>query len=868
MNEFIKSFKEVTAKDVATVGGKGANLGELFLAGFPIPSGFCITVEAYRKFIRNANLSDISIDRDSVAQISREIIEKIYLEKMPEELRAAIINAYYSIIGPNSPVAVRSSATAEDLPEASFAGQQDSYLNVNDETLLDSVKKCWASLWTERAIHYRIKNGFDHNKVFLAVVVQRMVPSEASGVAFSINPITFDNSQITIESVWGFGEGIVSGHINPDRFIVDKTNKKILSQGITEKEQSIVLAEDGLGTRSTLTSDNIKNASSLTTEQIISLSRYVCSIEEHFGFPQDIEWAVADNRIYILQSRPITTLSMCHSIKKADELHYFNFDPNLEWTNMQWVRERYHQPLSILGWSILAPCQSEGLRFVCETLIGKRLPADYKFYAWIHGYFYQNFTIMKEVYPSLAMKTILTTDEEKRFMPKHGFFKDLKLILNMFLKVKKLNATMDKAFNELLPGYLQEIKRLREYKLSTISDVELYQYIITCRDLGKSFFQYQLASALPADNYYTMLTKLLGDDVSLSAKLVSGLPNNLTVETNDDVWCLAQTLQKSPQLLMAFHANSTESFLNHAGNSEDGCHFISELNDLLNKHGHLNTNMDIATDFWWEKPDIVFAMIRGFLSTNDKYDPITRGLEKKDVREKTEKYVRSKLSFVKKYIFNRILDPTQRYMLLRDNRHYYITMPFSLIKKAIREMSQRLQEEGILKHAEKDIFYLTIDEIEMIIKRNIDTKNVDHLISLRKAQKSIDIDALPAIFNGWPEIKCDQETRQHNGGILKGIGGSPGIASGPVKVIRSLNDFAQFKAGDVLVANNTDPAWTPLFAIASAVVTNYGGLLSHGAIVAREYGVPAVLGVTDVTETLKDGQIIEVNGSKGTVSLI
>ncbi len=854
MSEFIKSFSEVNAKDVASVGGKGANLGDMARAGFPVPKGFCITVEAYRKFMEKLDIGEIPAIREAVALKSREIVGKIHSEKIPEELNTAILNAFNSF-GSGSLVAVRSSATAEDLPEASFAGQQASYLNVNEENLLASVKKCWASLWTERAIHYRINNGFDHTQVFLAVVVQQMVLAEAAGVAFSVNPLTLDRQQLVIESARGLGEEIVSGQINPDRFIVDRTNRKILHQEIAEKENIMISS----------------NAPSLSNEQVLELTKNVCDIEEHFGYPQDVEWALSDKRFYILQSRPITTLNRQLPLEKADDLHYFNFDPALEWTNMQWVRERYHQPMSVLGWSILEPCQSEGLRYLCETFLGRKLPADYKFYAWIQGYLYQNFTIMKEFYPSLAMDAILTTDEEKKFKPRHNKIQDIIRVLNMFFKVKKLNAMLDQAFNKSLPGYLQEIRRLEASKLKQFSNVELYQYILTCQELGRSYFQYQLVSGLVADNYYTILSKMmvkwLKDDLSLSEKLVSGLPNNLTVETNDDVWRLAKALRSLPHLHTLFITNSPKSFLNQADHFADGRHFISELNTLLKKHGHLNTNMDIAKDFWWENPEIVFFLLRGFLSIKDNTDPLTRGTEKRNEREITEKYVRSKLSFIKRYIFNKILQPTQTYMLLRDNRHYYITMPFSLIKKATIELAHRLQEEGKLKN-ERDIYDLSIDEVGRIVNSEMDRKTADQLIAFRKALKKIDIDALPALFKGWPQIKNDSNKHNHDGAILKGIGGSSGIASGSVKVIRSLADFAQFKAGDVLIANNTDPAWTPLFAIASAVVTNYGGLLSHGAIVAREYGIPAVLGVANVTESLMDGQVVEVNGNNGTVTLL
>lgn len=417
MNDFIKAFGELTIKDIPLVGGKGANLGELMRSGFPVPPGFCITAEAYRYFTTKTGLTQLyqsildsgSTDTQNITLQSRTITEKILAEKIPQEITDVIYTAYDNLVGRGTLVAVRSSATAEDLPEASFAGQQDSFLNIDEANLLEHVKKCWASLWTERAVHYRFNKGFEHSKVYLAVVVQRMVEPEVSGVAFSVNPISQNHEEFVIESTWGLGEGIVSGKVTPDRYIIHKHNHKILHREISEKANMVIQSENGLGTLVSPTPENIKNNPSLSERQALELAKIIFDIEKHYGTPQDIEWALSGNKLYIIQSRPITTLQFQTAISRVIEPELFSYDPNLEWTNVG-IKERYHKPLSVLGWSIIEPCQNEGLRWPCELVLGKSLPQDGKFFSCIYGHLYMNFSLFKEIFPSSVLEPYLIED--------------------------------------------------------------------------------------------------------------------------------------------------------------------------------------------------------------------------------------------------------------------------------------------------------------------------------------------------------------------------------------------------------------------------------------------------------------------------
>lgn len=888
MFKFIKPFSQIDLNNLQEAGGKGANLGEMVQAGLPIPPGYCITSEAYRYFVSQSGIDNLLIQlankdlikMDDIAAISQEITKCMLETPVPEELEKEIIRAYTEIIGDGMLVAVRSSATAEDLPEASFAGQQESYLNVSVHELMNRVKQCWASLWTERAIHYRINTGYDHQSVLLAVVVQQMVDSEVSGVAFSVNPINSNQDEMIIEAVWGLGEGIVSGQVTPDHYIINKKNDAIIGYEISDKEKMVVRSQNGLGTVFVSVADSQRLKSTLTSKEILELARLVKKIEGHYGSPQDIEWALAVNRFYILQSRPITTIikSLNEVNIQETETEFFNFDPELEWTNLGGIRERYNEPLSVLGWSIIEPCQTEGGLFVYRAFTKKELPSEI-FVANIYGYLYLNFSSLKGLQPLKMLETYFNDENREQFMPKRTRFEELLLLARSYKGGNELIKSLDKEFYNTLPNYLNELDRLKAIDVKTLDTFELLNFIKDNLSLAKSYFRYQTSSMTVAEGLYNMLISLmkkwLGDeDLSLSSKLVSGLPHNLTVQTNNEIWKLTEAIEASPNLRKELEETNIPNFLSRLASSPEGRLFKTKLTDFLSKYGHLNVNMDIAQDFWWEKPEIVLSMVKGSLTANKRTNPVEREKQKQKEREETELFVRHNLNILQRLIFNKTLKVTQAYMLLRDNRHFYVTMPFSLIKKGVRTLAESLLTQKYLVN-EEDIYYLTLDEVEGLLHGKMTWDKGHQKINQRKAAPKVSLDELPSLFKGWPTsnkgnhnnlTKPAELLNDRKGVLLKGVAGSPGLVHGRVKIVYSPLDFSQFQSGDILVAVNTDPAWTPLFSIASGVVTDYGGLLSHGAIVAREYGIPAVLGVKNATKILKDGQKITVDGNKGVVS--
>lgn len=886
---FIKAFTQIDLNNLQEVGGKGSNLGEMAQAGLPVPPGYCITSKAYSYFINQAEINDLLklledttvADHEKIVLVSSEISKRIFETPVPEGLKNDIIDAFKEIIGDEMVVAVRSSATAEDLPEASFAGQQESYLNISMQELISYVKKCWASLWTERAIYYRINNGFDHKKVFLAVVVQQMVNSEVSGVAFSVNPLNSNANEIIIEAVWGLGEGLVSGQITPDHFVINKQNNTIIRYEISDKEKRVVCLSNRSGTIFDGVAVDQCRKSTLSKKDILELTRRIKQIEEHYQFPQDIEWAKVGDSYYILQTRPITTLNkLANKVEEQKwEREFFNFNPEFEWTNLGGIKERYNTPISTLGWSLIEPCQTVGGLFAYRAIGYKELSSPV-FIANIYGYLYINFTNLKEIQPLKMLEAYSSTPDWQQFKPNRTKLEEFFLTIRSLKAGNKLVQSLDKSYYSMLPKYLTELKKHKKIEVKKLTSLELLSYIRDILDLAKAYFQLQLSSVSVAEALYNMLISLMkkwiGDeDLSLSSRLVSGLPGNLTVQTNNEIWNLTEVIESSPHLRKELLQTTIPEFLRGLDYSPDGKVFKDKLTNFLLDYGHLNVNMDIAQDFWWENPGIILSMVKGSLTAEKRINPLDREKQKQHEREKTEILVRSKLNILQRAIFNKILKETQTYMLLRDNRHFYVTMPFSLIKKGVVTLAERLSEQGYLVDSE-DIYYLTLKELEELLRQKMTWSQGHEKINARKAAPKVRLDDLPSLFKGWPslleetsniQIKSAKLEENRQDIFLRGVSGSPGQVHGQVKIITSPADFSQFQASDILVAVNTDPAWTPLFSIASAVVTEYGGLLSHGAIVAREYGIPAVLGVKNATKILKDRQRITVDGYKGVIHL-
>jgi rifampicin phosphotransferase len=896
---YVVSFSQVDADSVGLVGGKGANLGQMTRAGLPVPPGFCLNAAAYREFLQSPSsagvtaresirdiLSATRLDDpshiDSQAALIRSLLER---QPIPTPIAEEVLQSYHSLASDlgvdqaDLPVAVRSSATAEDLPTASFAGQQDTYLNVRgDEALLDHVRRCWASLWTARAVGYRIKQGFEHDQVALAVVVQSMIASEVAGVLFTANPVNGSREESVINASWGLGESIVSGLVTPDMFIVRKSDGAIVSRVVSDK-QSLIEYQAGGGTVERDVPAERRGAPSLVDGQVAELAALGNKIEAHYGMPMDIEWGYAGGRFYLLQARAITTLS-------APALAPSGVPPEVAAASGDYSRamfeELFPDPLSPVFLSGISEMLHGMLDFTFHTL-GFKPPAGLeavgRFYC--QPYFHRQYVE--------AALLPLSPDVRQRFVDQvmnpfahHGQGVSAELSLPFLGMVLRLVWFMFRS-PRLLPAAVQrfraDIRALEAVRPETLADEEIVARIhrlildSTGRLLNYDFLMILLigityrALGVLLDRYFTE------DRQEIQVKLVSGVTGNATVRANQHIWDLAQLAKTSPGVAAILQSGLPDPRPALAASSE-GRAFLTALVSFLLDFGHREVRMDILYPTWGEDPAPVFGFIRGYLDVGDEQSPYYHQERLAAEREQATRLVYERFRrdwrgrLVARPAFGFILKSAQDHTRERDTMHFEMTRLFPPFRRLLFELGQRWATSGLLEKQD-DIFFLSLEEMQVLAARprpmagEVRRRRLD-LLAARSKTPPVDIhDGQPVYAAGAGATAPGTAGQQ-----LRGIAGSPGMARGAARVIMGPEDFGKLQRGEILVAPLTTPAWTPLFAIAGGLVTEVGGILSHGAIVAREYGIPAVMGVTGATTQLHSGQQLSLDGDRGLVSCI
>ncbi len=876
--KYICFFHEPHAANLALVGGKGTNLGKMTAAGFPVPPGFCVTAAAYRCLVEITGLNPIIehkinkidfTDPRSVTGTAASIRELIRQQPIPVEIAQEIASAYAQLaqqmdVSDLLPVAVRSSATAEDLPDASFAGQQDTYLNVRGHNaLLEHVRHCWASLWTDRAITYRQKQGYDHLKVYLAVVVQAMVESEAAGIAFTANPVNGSHEQCVINASWGLGEAIVSGIVSPDTFVVNKKDGRIVEKHIARKVRMVTSDRDG-GAVESETATHLRDKPALSERQVSDLTALASRVEEHYGAPQDIEWAWYNHRWYILQSRPITTLES-KPAKVAVPGRY---------SRAMFV-EIFPEAISPAFLSVVSPLLAKMLDFTFQQL-GMPLPQDLDAIREFYNQPYFNATYIENAFArlpaadrqQLAAQFInpIHNDEDRRVT-----FTQLKLLLRMLRFWRQFKQQLP----DLLAGFRADVAALDALFLDSTPDdaiiKQIQQTVFTgaSRLLNGDFLLIALAGTFNRLAIRILRRYYDADAPEILNNLITGVTGNVIMETNKLLWSLAQQANNNADVRQALLASDSDSSLSRLKETAAGERFLTELQETIAVCGHREMHLDILYPTWGEDPSPVLAYVRNYLDARPQQNPAVRQKALVAEREKRTARVFSRMRrnlagrFLFAPLFRWLLAQIHQLLRERDTMHFEWTRLFPPCRKLLLELGRRWSERGWLGIPE-DIFYLRLEEMAEIIH---DPQPQRDLIKLRRSE-------LAANLHGpWPEIIDDgheifREQAHHENGRLYGIAGSPGQVTGPCRIIQGPQDFGRLQNGDILIAPLTNPVWTPLFAIAGGLVTNVGGILSHGAIVAREYGIPAVMSVSGATEQLHDGQLVTIDGNKGTVSLL
>jgi pyruvate,water dikinase len=873
-------FDETNKKDLPLVGGKGANLGEMTQAGFPVPYGFCVTTESYKEFVHYNNLSQFiaqiikDANLENIAKIGEQIREKIQQSAIPEVVKQQIIKSVNKL-GIENYYAVRSSATAEDLAFASFAGQQDTYLNIKGESaLLDSVRNCWASLFTDRAILYRIQNRIEHEKVHMSVVVQKMVLPEVSGIMFTADPISGHRKSISIDASYGLGEALVSGLVSPDIYKYNKRSGSIENKTIAEKKLAIMPVEGG-GTEKVEISSEKATSQVLKDSQIKTLAELGMAIEKHYGCPQDIEWCLQDDTLYIVQSRAITSLfPMPEPLPKDDALHaYVSFNHFQVMT----------APISPLGIDLL--------RMIFPFDQGVRSSEDYKVTKTAAGRIYldisellqykkprqmlSSFLPNADALAAAALVELINRPEFEERIKRNK--NDGKALRKFFLPIalgaiKNITYRKPEGTVEFVNSYVK--KQVREtYDAINNSKPGIERLEAIYKAAGYTLdFQKLLPIMAPAMVSFkalvTLEQKLLGT-CKYTDSIVKGLEGNITTEMGLLVGDLADMVRTSPELIREFTSEDYATLNDRINNLKDN-EFKEKYNAFMDIYDmRAAGEIDMAKERWIENPEPLAKAIMAIVNTSQE------GIHRKEYKETIERAKKASIELVKEVEakhgkikakpVKRMIRVLRNYMPVREHPKYQIMKCILIFKKAFLEEAKLLVEKGHLLE-EKDIFYVNFWELYKAVQNS---ESLVELVKERKEEYAHFNKLTPPrlLTSDGEEIKAGYKRDNLPEGALPGMPVSSGVIEGIARVITDPSR-ASINKGEILVAPFTDPGWTPLFINAAGLVMEVGGLLTHGTVVAREYGIPAVVGITDATKKIKTGQKIRVDGNAGFVMII
>lgn len=873
MNSYVLGFCEIDKTKLAMVGGKGANLGELSrIEGIQVPEGFCVTTEAYKEIIRNSEefnsllnqLSPIKSDnREGIGEISakiRKVIEGITLPKGIDNE----ITRHLAQLGEKNAYAVRSSATAEDLPTASFAGQQDTYLNIiGKEAILRHISRCWASLFTDRAVTYRIQNSFNHRKVHLSVVIQKMVFPEEAGIMFTADPVNANRKVLSIDASFGLGEALVSGLVNADNYKV--RDGRIIDKKISTKELAIYALKEG-GTEEKKIQSDRQNRQTLTDEQILELEKTGRRIEAYFGRPQDIEWCLYENKFFIVQSRPITTLYPIPDVRDGKNHVYMSFGHQQMMTDAM-------KPLGLScfqysGGDETLMIQAGGRLFMdlshdMASTFGRTLAvaAMGKVDPLIDSAL-KNLTKRKEFIKSLS--------RGKRFLSMgSGYFSWA--LVTQFIKIYRsgdvgvVPALMRK--NEAAIKELEKkFAALSGDELFAAVDMELKQLIKAIGDpqgLGSVW-----TGTLAVNWVNKNVEKWLGEKGAADT-LTQSAPNNVAGEMGLELLDVSDVVRQYPavaEYLKTVKPEGADVFFNDLGKLEGGEAVSKAMREFLAKYGvRCSGEIDITKPRWIEEPSALAPMI---LSNIENFTPgahkeiFERGL--KEAEEKRREIL-SRLSKGKAKKAEKMISRIRNFIGYREYPKYVMVCRYWIVKQALLREAEKLVQCGVFRKRE-DIYYLSFEELREAAR----TKKFDYNKILKQEDEFEVYEKLtpPRLMTSEGEIiPGEYDSGKAPKGALIGIPASSGVVEGRARVILRLED-AELSKSDILVTRFTDPSWTPVFVSISGLVAEVGGMMTHGSVVAREYGLPAVVGVENATRLIKDGQKIRVNGTKGYVEIL
>ncbi|WP_103104524.1 phosphoenolpyruvate synthase [Brevibacillus reuszeri] len=871
MGSLVLGFHEMEKTQLSLVGGKGLNLGELSkMEGIQVPEGFCVTTTGYQKAIEQnetyhslvERLTTLKVeDRDQIAEISRKIRQNIIEAEIPSDVARAVTH-YLSQFGEEHAYAVRSSATAEDLPHASFAGQQDTYLNIiGKEAILQHISKCWASLFTDRAVIYRMQNGFDHRHVYLSVIVQRMVFPQASGILFTADPITSNRKLLSIDASFGLGEALVSGLVSPDTYKVQEG--QIVEKRVATKKLAIYGGKEG-GTKTQQLDPDQQKTQTLTEQQILQLERIGRQIEAYFGCPQDIEWCLDHDTFYIVQSRPITTLYPIPEANDQENHVYISVGHQQMMTD----------PIKPLGLSFFllvtpAPMRRAGGRLFVDVTPMLASPDSREAIVNMLG---QSEPLMKDalmtvigrgnfIQPLSNDKNTPSPGKSSKGMPFAGLQAQIESDPTIVSDLIKRTQTS-----------VDEVK----HNIVTKSGLDLFDFILEdIQQLKKILFDPQSSSvimaAMDASSWINEnMMKWLGEK-NAADTLSQSVPNNITSEMGLALLDVADVIRPYPQVIDYLQHVKDDNFLDELIKFEGGQEARDAICDYLGKYGMRCTGeIDITRTRWSEKPITLVPIILGNIKNFETYASKWKFEQGRQEALNKEQELLERLKQLpdgeqKAKETKRMIDLIRNFSGFREYPKYGMISRYFVYKQALLKEADRLVQAGVI-HEKEDVYYLNFDELHEVVRTN----KLDYqIINKRKDDyKFFEKLTPPRVITSDGEIIAGEYKRENlPADAIVGLAVSSGVVEGRARVILNMVD-ADLEDGDILVTTFTDPSWTPLFVSIKGLITEVGGLMTHGAVIAREYGLPAVVGVENATKLIKDGQRIRVHGTEGYIEIL
>lgn len=883
MGSYVLSLDQIEAQNAPLVGSKALHLGELRRAGLRVPKGFCVTTAAYRLFLEHGGLEPLlrgtlsrldweSLDLERQLRPLREAIET---HSLPDCLHRAIEEVYRDLGGL---VSVRSSATSEDLPEASFAGQYDTYLNLLGlEEVIEKVKACWASLWSARALSYHHRQNTSPLNTAMAVVVQRQVPAEVSGVLFTLNPSTGLENEMLVEANWGLGEAVVSGKVTPDRFILDARSERVCSWEVSDK-QMMVVPDHPSGVKEVEAFEDKRTRPCLTDEQLLQLMQFGYRIQELYGYPQDIEWALCDGEFFVLQTRPLTS---------------YTFAPEMgQWTsaNFREVMPGFITPFSF---SIFREHEwGRSMEEIFQRLKMLRKRGEVEWARLFFGRAYWNVGEVKRLNSILPGFKERALDESVGLEPTYegdGLVtpwtpRTIIRALPCLFALQKLYKNLWKEAEAYKREFMEEEVEYAKIDPAELSDDQLAEQVRYAIErhhrTNRIALLISFLNTQAHDDFAPMLEGIneRNPDVEpiSTARLLAGLTDVSTGRPFVELWKVGQEALKDKKVVQTILEAEPPELPERLQAFPEGRAFWNVLERYIHEFRYMaESDEDLSLPRWEEDPTFVFTTLTSFIQAGGDTNPQELLAHQKEIRLREEQRAKELLSrgwldrLFRKRQFLSQLKTLRRYCWWREETRSILSLAHYHCHRFLAEQGRRWAERGYIEES-GNIFLLTLDQVLAALEGELSSEEACFRVRNYKRLRSCYRNFEPPLTIGhglrheMPEAPSKAAVQR----AFRGVSCSAGKATAKAKVIRNLSEAHKLAKGEILVAPYSNPGWVPLFSLAAGIVMEEGGLISHGAIVAREYGIPAVLQIREATKILRDGQTLCVDGDRGIVELV